>query len=88
MKKILTVLLLASCGASFAAAMDSESACMQYRQQMKANHAAIDAAYQKNDACTMGKLMIQNRQTFESHPDCFPRMEKMMEKQQKQPTNS
>jgi hypothetical protein len=25
----------------------------------------------------MGKLMIQNRQMFESHPECFPRMAKM-----------
>ncbi len=66
--------------------MASESAmqCQQIRQQMKLNHQAIDVAYHKNDACTMGKLMIQNRQAFESHPTCFPKMEKMMKRMQQQ----
>ncbi len=62
--------------------MQSEStmqACKPYRQQMRQNHQAIDAAYDKKDACTMGKLMIQNRQMFESHPECFPKRSQMMQ---------
>ena len=81
MKKIILLGSLCISTAVFAAttANNSESAnqCMQYKQQMMKNHQAIDAAYHKNDACTMGKLMIQNRQMFESHPECFPRMAKM-----------
>lgn len=81
MKKIILLSSLCITTAVFAAtANSSESAnqCMQYKQQMMKNHQAIDAAYHKNDACTMGKIMIQNRQMFESHPECFPRMAKMM----------
>jgi hypothetical protein len=80
MKKIILLGSLCISTAVFAAtANNSESVnqCMQYKQQMMKNHQAIDAAYHKNDACTMGKLMIQNRQMFESHPECFPRMAKM-----------
>lgn len=81
MKKIILLSSLCISTAVFAAtpANNSESAnqCMQYKQQMMKNHQAIDAAYHKNDACTMGKLMIQNRQMFESHPECFPRMGRM-----------
>lgn len=82
MKKIILLGSLCISTAAFAAtpANNSESAnqqCMQYKQQMMKNHQAIDVAYHKNDACTMGKLMIQNRQMFESHPECFPRMAKM-----------
>lgn len=81
MKKIVFLGSLCLSSAVFAAATNiSESAnqqCMQYKQQMMKNHQAIDVAYHKNDACTMGKLMIQNRQMFESHPECFPRMAKM-----------
>lgn len=84
MKNLLTMLLVGSCGLVFAApAVESSGACMQYHKQMMANHEAIDAAYHKNDACTMGKLMIQNRQMFESHTSCFPKMEKMMGQMQK-----
>lgn len=83
MKKMFLLLSITSFGIAFAAT-DSEIACMQYHKQMKANHQAIDVAYHNNDACTMGKLMIQNRQMFESHPDCFPKMEKMMSKMEKQ----
>lgn len=71
----------------FAASSDlSESSvqCQQVRQQMRQNHQAIDVAYHKNDACQMGKLMMQNRQAFESHPACFPKTNKMMKKMQQQ----
>lgn len=84
MNKILIGLLSFSIGIASAApavaSNESSTVCQQYHQQMRANHQAIDAAYHKNDACTMGKLMIQNRQMFESHPECFPRMEKMQKR--------
>jgi len=72
-------------GVAFAAPsmpVQSESmiaGCNQFRQQMRQNHQAIDAAFDKKDACTMGKLMIENRQIFESHPECFPKRNKMMQ---------
>jgi hypothetical protein len=81
MKKIILLGSLYISSAVFAATVsNSESAnqCVQYKQQMMKNHQAIDAAYHKNDACKMGKIMIQNRQMFESHPECFPRMAKMI----------
>ena len=88
MKKISLLVLGISISLNALAApqMVNESAmqCQQIRQQMKQNHQAIDVAYHKNDACTMGKLMIQNRQAFESHPACFPKMEKMMKRMQQQ----
>ncbi len=83
MNKILVALLGFSIGiasAAPAAVGESSAVCQQYHQQMRANHQAIDNAYHKNDACTMGKLMMQNRQMFESHPECFPRMEKMQKR--------
>lgn len=69
-------------GIVYAAPTQMESmpaACKQYRQQMKQNHQAIDAAYDKKDSATMGKLMMQNRQIFESHPECFPKRNPMMQ---------
>lgn len=72
---------------TFAASSDiseSSSQCQQVRQQMRKNHQAIDVAYHKNDACQMGKLMMQNRQAFESYPACFPKANKMMKKMQQQ----
>ena len=75
-EKIILLSSLCLSTAVFAAATvnngESANQCMQYKQQMMKNHQTIDAAYHKNDACTMGKLMIQNRQMFESHPECFP----------------
>jgi hypothetical protein len=85
MKNIL--LLVGLCGAinAFAAPANTAASapsalCQQYHKQMQANHQAIDTAYHKNDACAMGKLMIQNRQMFESHPECFPRAGQMQRK--------
>lgn len=75
MRKILFLLGIVSMVPVFAlnpASAESSGACQQYREQMHQNHLAIDQAYEKQDACTMGKLMIQNRQIFESHPGCFP----------------
>lgn len=88
MKKLLILAGFMSAGSVFAAPsapMMAESvpaSCKQYHQQMKQNHQAIDAAYDKKDACTMGKLMMQNRQIFESHPECFPKRRQMMQQQQ------
>ena len=84
MKKSLVVLLLAaSCGVAFVAASESEANCQVLRKQIKENHENIDKAYHTNDACTMGKLMIQNRQVIESNMACFPKLEEMMAKRQK-----
>lgn len=63
---------------------ESSVQCQQVRQQMRQNHQAIDVAYHKNDACQMGKLMMQNRQAFESHPACFPKANKIIKKMQQQ----
>ena len=63
---------------------ESSAQCQHVRQQMMQNHQAIDIAYHKNDACQMGKLMMQNRQVFESYPICFPKANKMIKKRQQQ----
>lgn len=86
MKKILVLLLGAVAIQSFAA--DTESSCMQYHKQIKANRTAMEAAYQTKDACTMGKLMIQNRAIFESHQACFPKMEEMMQRMKQMDKNT
>ncbi|RTK97335.1 MAG: hypothetical protein EKK64_01635 [Neisseriaceae bacterium] len=81
MKKYLLIALATSCGVAFAAS--SESNCDSVRAQIKKNHEGIDAAYHKDDACTMGKLMIQNRHMIESNMACFPKLEQLMEQRQK-----
>ena len=77
MKKIIALLAVFTLNSSFAIALLESNtltpACRGYKLQMKQNHQSIDNAYLRSDACTMGKLMMQNRQIYESHPECFPR---------------
>ena len=90
MNKILIILGLCSSVAVYAAPtsasqpVSQSSICQQYHKQMRDSRQALDAAYHSNDACTMGKLMIQNRQMYESHPECFPRMSKIQQLSQQQ----
>lgn len=76
MKKTLLILGMCFISGAFAATIqntaESGTVCLKLREQMRSNHVAIDKAFDTRDACTMGKLMIQNREIFESHPECFP----------------
>lgn len=81
---LLTLLFVANAFAVTTDLSESSAQCQQVRQQMRENHRAIDAAYHKNDACQMGKLMMKNRQTFESYPACFPKTNKVIKKMQQQ----
>src|SRR5688572_1698746 len=84
MKKLLVIFGICGFGSVFADTtpvkpIESNPNCTPYYQKMRQNHKDIDQAYDKKDACTMGKLMIENRQIFESHPECFkPRNQKML----------
>lgn len=95
MKKLLLILGICGFSSVFAnttsvnKSIESNPNCTSYYQKMHQNHKEIDQAYDKKDACTMGKLMIENRQIFESHPECFkPHNQKMLIASPQLPTKS
>jgi len=76
MKKLLVSILLAfalaACSSNKAPELET---CQDARDLVKKNHHKIRKAFANNDANTIGKLELQNRDIIRENMECFPKAE-------------